>query len=266
MTMPVPLKLNGTVLDGQFILRPVVQVYGNLFMSLDGTVVEEATFDANSDTPNFINHYIMPDLNATSWSDILPEDVAEGYYNLSMKVFMMSDNGGLIADPKNTIEQFDNYGNNVQGKTEVMSRQLLTYDVVGLQKSESTVLDISSDKTNIAIKTGDNITFTWSFAGIMKKQECYHDTEQLISCTSPLVVAAKNTSSQHTFRVVFTDMCGKEAEAKYTYSATGVTVVTPAAGDVTPVTTTTRPKSSAVAATVSFGMSLLGGLLVVAIL
>ena len=84
-----------------------------------------------------------------------------------------------------------------------------------------------------AIATGDPITLAWQFVGA-GSAVCTHDGAPVSNgihgkCVSPLTVTARafgSAATTHEVRVVFTDVCGRERTAKYSYTQAGLTVLT----------------------------------------
>lgn len=64
----------------------------------------------------------------------------------------------------------------------------------------------------------------------MLLQVCYHDAEEILGCESPVSVKAPatgNSTDVHTFRVLFTDVCGHEKNATFSYTIeSGITNMT----------------------------------------
>jgi hypothetical protein len=74
-------------------------------------------------------------------------------------------------------------------------------------------------------QAGDQLTFSWTFRGV-GSAVCYHDGAVVADCASPVKVAAKAltaTDAKKTFTVVFTDVCGRQKNASYSYTQSGVT-------------------------------------------
>jgi hypothetical protein len=73
-------------------------------------------------------------------------------------------------------------------------------------------------------QAGDQLTFSWTFRGV-GSAVCLHDGEVVDNCTSPVKVAAKalTADTKKTFTVVFTDICGRQKNASYSYTQSGVT-------------------------------------------
>jgi hypothetical protein len=96
-------------------------------------------------------------------------------------------------------------------------------------------------------QAGDQLTFSWTFRGV-GSAVCYHDGAVVADCASPVKVAAKAltaTDAKKTFTVVFTDVCGRQKNASYSYTQSGVTAdskvelpITTAGGAGTPTTGT----------------------------
>jgi hypothetical protein len=86
------------------------------------------------------------------------------------------------------------------------------------------------------VQTGTKITFSWTFTGI-GKTTCTHDGVPVTPCDKSVTVQAKeitSTSQQHTFNVVFEDVCGNTKRADFSYTQQGVVADT----RVDPVITT----------------------------
>ena len=77
----------------------------------------------------------------------------------------------------------------------------------------------------------------WTFNGV-GTTACTHDGVTVLNCKAPMVIQANEISSEdtkHNFTVTFTDICGREKVASFSYTQKGVvpeTVVDP----VVPVT------------------------------
>lgn len=73
------------------------------------------------------------------------------------------------------------------------------------------------------LQTGDKIKLTWTFRGI-GEDTCTHDGVA-VDCTSPHTLIAQDVSTEdkkHDFVVTFTDICGNEEVAKFSYTQKGV--------------------------------------------
>eukprot|EP00775_Hariotina_reticulata_P009794 gene9794-9952_t len=231
------LTQNGSnvVVNGQqqLLLRPMIHLFGHKNKSLDGTVLRELEFDRLNNPINFINKYIMLPTNLTAedtFTFVMDQDyLDEGYYQLQAKLAMVTKFPNLVdLDGKGLVVQNDAYGEDVRGYSEYLGVTLVNEtELVGVQRSKTTMSEIVSDKTGQPIQSGEKITFEWKMVGI-GKETCYHDDVMLPECKSPLSVEAMDVSSkdtQHTFRVEFTDVCGETKDAKFTYTQTGVTPV-----------------------------------------
>lgn len=226
----------------QLLFRPVIHLFGRKNRTLDGEVIKEIEYDSMNNPINFINKYLVlpADLNSTDTLSIqLDEDqLDEGYYKLSAKVALVSQYPYLIdLEGENPIVQTDSYGEDVRGFTEALGVTVVNEtSMVGVQKSKTTISQITSDKINRSIQSGEPITFYWRFAGI-GQERCFHDDVEIPNCRSGLVVQAKDVahdSKEHKFRVVFEDVCGNTKDAEYTYTQEGVKAVSKV--DYIPVT------------------------------
>jgi hypothetical protein len=151
---PAVMMGSGNTEQADPLLRPVIHVFGKRSKTLDGTVVAVDEFDEADPTQrvNFVNHYIIPDLPLPASGVVtvtLPADIAEGMYNISAKVFMMSDYPTLIGLTKTPINQVDVAA--VHAKTEVMGKDLFVEREFGVQQSPTLLATITSDKEGVAI-------------------------------------------------------------------------------------------------------------------
>ncbi|KAF8065490.1 hypothetical protein HT031_003091 [Scenedesmus sp. PABB004] len=248
--LPTNLTQNGTALslDGKpaLLFRPVVHLFGRKNRTLDGTVLKELEYDNMNNPINFINKYIVLPSNFTAnetLSFVLDEDsLDEGYYALSAKVALVSGFPDLVdLTGRTAIVQADAYGEDVRGFTEYGGVTIVNEtSTVGVQKSKTTISEITSDKLGAAIQAGDTISFFWRFAGI-GTERCYHDKVEVPDCASGIQIYAKDMSdkaTEHTFRVVFEDVCGGEKVAEYKYTQAGVEAVSKV--DYIPVETHSR--------------------------
>ncbi len=67
----------------------------------------------------------------------------------------------------------------------------------------------------------------WNFRGI-GEATCTHDGVPVAGCTSPFtltVLDVAEADKSHTFQVTFTDVCGNDEVAKFTYTQKGITAV-----------------------------------------
>eukprot|EP00878_Enallax_costatus_P028568 GHUV01030865.1.p1 GENE.GHUV01030865.1~~GHUV01030865.1.p1 ORF type:complete len:509 (+),score=149.61 GHUV01030865.1:466-1992(+) len=214
----------------QLLFRPVIHLFGRKNRTLAGEVIKDIEYDSMNNPINFINKYLVLPTNLTSTDTLsiqLDEDqLDEGYYKLSAKVALVSQFPSLIdLEGENPIVQTDSYGEDVRGFTEALGVTVVNEtSMVGVQKSKTTISQITSDKINRSIKSGEPITFFWRFAGI-GEERCFHDNTEIPNCKSGLVVQARDVShddKEHKFRVEFTDVCGNTKDAEYTYTQEGV--------------------------------------------
>ncbi|KAF6263489.1 hypothetical protein COO60DRAFT_412525 [Scenedesmus sp. NREL 46B-D3] len=256
------------------LLRPVIHVYGRRTKTLDGTVIAKDEYDEGDATQriNFVNFYIIPKLPLPASgvvSETLPANIAEGMYNITAKVLMMSDFPSLVGLIKTQINQADVA--EVHNKTEVMGKDIFVNREFGVQQTPTLLAEITSDKADKAIKTGEDITFTWSIVGAAETQTCTHGSATVADCKSPMKVKAMDVSGSTPikFKVVITDVCGKKKELEYSYSAQGVTALTkpdeiPTDNGSNPGTGTGRKNGAAATAAagmLTLGMGLLAALL-----
>lgn len=247
--LSVPLTQNGSLVrvDGnqEMLFRPVIHLFGNKNKTLDGKILKDLEYDNLNNPVNFINKYIVLPKNFTS-DDVLSfildkDELDEGYYKLSAKIAMMTRFPDLVElEGENRIVQADAYGEDVRGFTEFLGVTIVNEtDMVGVQRSKTTISEISSDRDGMGIEQGDAITFSWHFVGI-GKERCFHDGVELPECESPMRVTANDVSSAdttHTFQVKFVDVCGEKKTVDYKYTQRGVTPVSKV--DYQPVATTT---------------------------
>jgi hypothetical protein len=151
---PAVMMGSGNTEEADPLLRPVIHVFGKRSKTLDGTVITQDEYDEAdaSQRINFVNHYIIPDLPLPASGVVvatLPADIAEGMYNISAKVFMMSEYPQLIGLIKTLINQTD--VPEVSGKVEVMGTDLFVDREFGVQSSPTLLAEISSDKEGVAI-------------------------------------------------------------------------------------------------------------------
>lgn len=229
------LSQNGSAIkvDGnqEMLFRPVIHLFGNKNKSLDGSVIRELEYDNQNNPVNFINKYIVLPKNFSAddmLSFVLDQDqLDEGYYKLSAKIAMITQYPDIVElEGENRIVQADAYGEDVRGFTEFMGVTVVNETtMVGVQKSKTTISEISADRVGQPIAAGDAITFSWKFAGI-GKEKCFHDGVELPECSSPMKVVANDVSkSEHKFRVEFVDVCGNTKDAEYAYTQSGVTPI-----------------------------------------
>lgn len=79
-----------------------------------------------------------------------------GYYKLSAKIAMMTRFPDLVElEGENRIVQADAYGEDVRGFTEFLGVTIVNETtMVGVQKSKTTISEISSDRDGQAIEVG----------------------------------------------------------------------------------------------------------------
>uniref|UniRef100_A0A383VQ16 Uncharacterized protein n=1 Tax=Tetradesmus obliquus TaxID=3088 RepID=A0A383VQ16_TETOB len=241
------LTQNGKGLAGPdggaaLLFQPVIQVFGSLRKTVNGTVLKSTPQFNGEGATYVINKYFLVPPETTA-ADVITipldtGDLAEGCYRLSAKVSVVSRYPGLVdLQGEALISQEDMP--EVAGFSEYMGFLVLngsndSTPLVGLQRSGRKVqlAAISSNKVGKAIQAGDPITFEWQFYGV-GTQTCYHDGELLTKCSSPLTLPAKafavnasqtslTAKANHTFEVVFVDVCGNRNVANFTYSAAGV--------------------------------------------
>ncbi|KAF6263487.1 hypothetical protein COO60DRAFT_412512 [Scenedesmus sp. NREL 46B-D3] len=265
--LPQRLSQNGSdvVVNGKqaMLLRPIIHLFGRKNRTMNGEVIKELEYDTMNNPINFINRYIMLPSNATSadtFSFVLDEDqLDEGYYQLSAKIALVSQFPDLVdLDGRTNIIQADSYGEDVRGFVEYSGVTVINEtSMVGVQKSKTTLSQITSDKFNTNIQSGEPISFFWQFAGI-GQERCFHDDVEIADCASGVNVQANDVShesQQHTFRVEFTDVCGNSKEAEYSYTQQGVQAVSkvdyiPVVSDnlQLPAAVAKQPRNSAAAA------------------
>jgi hypothetical protein len=151
---PAIMMGSGNTDEDTPLLRPAIHLFGRRSKALDGTVITQDEFDEADTTQriNFVNHYIIPELPLPTSGEVvatLPADIAEGMYNISAKVFMMSDYPTLIGLTKTTINQSDVAA--VHAKTEVMGKDLFVDREFGVQQTPTLLATITSDKEGVAI-------------------------------------------------------------------------------------------------------------------
>lgn len=138
------------------LFRPVVQVFGKRVAELDGTPITADEYDeSNQQRKNYVTKYYIPDLTAgDKFSFPLAGDLDEGYYNISAKIFQITDYPELMGIGKTPIIQSD--VEEVNNKTEIMGKSIYN-GLVGVQQTSTPYLsEISSDKENVAITVRRN--------------------------------------------------------------------------------------------------------------
>lgn len=117
------------------------------------------------------------------------------------------------------------------------------------------------------MQAGDKIQFNWTFVGVIGNQTCYNGDTVIYDCKSGIKVTALLASTPTEFKVVFEDVCGHQKEAKFTYSAAGVTGMSKTDIPITsPGGVTVTPHNAATAAVPGFLATVGAGLLMAALL
>lgn len=100
-----------------------------------------------------------------------------GYYKLSAKIAMITQFPDLIElEGENRIVQADSYGEDVRGFTEFLGVTIVNEtDMVGVQKSKTTLSQITSNKN------GQALTVSWVASGAGGAGCCCSDVTGLLA-------------------------------------------------------------------------------------